>query len=464
MKFPNECRDMNRQTPEPTGAAEEAEHAEHAGHKDGSESWIRSLHPHLTRRLGALRTRSLDALSADEQGDTELWADALLADAYDAGASDVHVSVHEDFAIVRMRIDGNLLDVRTLSASQGERLIRHFKVMANLDPMPLFKPAESRRSYHVADQDLDLRIAFSPTVAGEKMAIRLLRPDNLYHSLEELGLDDSQLDRIETWMHAIGGMVLVGGPTGSGKTTTLYTMLHRFRQIQRSVVTIEDPVEYELDGIDQIQVDSARGLNYARGIRSLLRLDPDIILVGEIRDAESANAAVQASLTGHVVMSTLHARNAIGAVSALRHWDVPLHELAYAVQMVIAQRLVRRLCPHCRKRRAVTEQERNWLDTLPIEPPAEAFSAQGCDACQGIGYRGRTGVFEVWPVVQEDQKIMAEDCDESALRASLQRRRMPTLLEQGFRLIGQGVTSLEEMTRLCGLFVPIDADRDPVST
>jgi len=413
-----------------------------------TDSWIRQLHLALSDRLGSIIGRE------ESEQMPEAWADSLMADAVDADASDIHISSQQDCTVVRFRINGTLLDARTLSIADGERLMRHFKVMADLDPVPLFEPAEARRTYQLNGQDIDLRISCTPTISGERMALRILKPATVSRSLMELGLTEPQQKELEEWMQALGGLIAVAGPTGSGKTTTLYALLHHFRTMDRSVVTIEDPVEYQIDGVDQIQVDTRHRLDYARGIRAVLRQDPDIILVGEMRDAESARAGIEAGLSGHVVMSTMHARDAAGAVSVLRHWGIPLNDLASTLQVVIAQRLVRTLCSECSREDVLRVEERAWLEKLSLKPPSRIFHAVGCEACRGIGYRGRTGVFELWSLTQEDQQTIAAGHDEPTLRNRLRERGIASLMDAGLARVETGQTTLTEINRLCAMFVP----------
>ncbi|GAB4190816.1 MAG: GspE/PulE family protein [Phycisphaeraceae bacterium] len=413
-----------------------------------NDSWVRKIHDELSKRLNALIHKPTPTTNPQH------WADSLIEDAIDVGASDIHISIQDDCATVRMRVDGVLHDARRLSVEDGERLIRHFKVMADLDPTPIFEPAEARRTYRVNGTETDLRISCTPTITGERMAIRLLRPDALKRSINELGMTEKHLERIHKWIHSMGGTLLVAGPTGSGKTTTLYALLHHFKTLDKSVITIEDPVEYQVEGIDQIQVDPRHGLDYTAGIKTILRHDPDIILVGELRDPESVRASIQASLSGHVVLSTLHARDAAGVVSSLRHWNVPAHELANTLQLVVAQRLVRTLCPDCRHQDKPRDVETEWLKALGLPVPDTVFRAVGCTQCHGLGYRGRTGVFEVWSLDQQDQQAVANGLNESQLRQRLRERGDESLLEQGLELVKQGKTTLAELGRISSLFVP----------
>ena len=254
-------------------------------------------------------------------------------------------------------------------------------------------------------------------------------------------------------MAATGGMLLVAGPTGSGKTTTLYTLLNQLRLGESHVVTLEDPVEYEIPGINQIQVDEASGLDFATGTRSLLRLDPDYVLIGEIRDPDSARAALNVAGSGRSLMGTLHSRDAVGVVSSLRHLGLGDAEISANLGLVVAQRLVRRLCEHCRERGALPEREREWLGAMGVAPPEQAWHAVGCRRCDGLGFRGRTGVFEVWQPTDEDHGLILRHADEASLRRALKARGVTLMLQDGLTKADQGVTTLREVLRM-GAILP----------
>ena len=291
-------------------------------------------------------------------------ADELITEAVRIGASDVHVTPYSDRVLIRIRVDGAMLDVLELPVPSGMQLIHHFKVMAGMDPTRAFRPTDARQTRHVDGHEVDLRLACAPCVAGENLAIRLLSPQRLRRTVEDLGLCEPERCPIEKWLAGSAGMLLAAGPTGSGKTTTLCALLHELKMTDRRVVTIEDPVEYQIDGVAQMQVDERHGLTFAEGLRAMMRLDADYLLLGEIRDAETAQVALEASTSGRVLMSTLHSRDAFGAVTALRNWGLADHEIATCLSMVIAQRLVRKLCPYCRRRGPPTETTVQWLTML----------------------------------------------------------------------------------------------------
>ncbi|MGM0639463.1 MAG: GspE/PulE family protein, partial [Pseudomonadota bacterium] len=334
------------------------------------------------------------------------------------------------------------------------RLINQFKVLASLNPVPSLAAAEGSFSWPPAEEGSEetfLRVTAVSCVAGEKMAIRFLAPPETFRDTLSLGIGEQGARGIRRWMDATGGMLLVAGPTGSGKTTTLYTLLNQLRLTDSHVITLEDPVEYEIPGINQIQVDEASGLDFPTGIRSLLRLDPDYVLIGEIRDPDSARAALSVAGSGRSLMGTLHSRDAVGAVSSLRHLGLGDAEISANLGLVVAQRLVRRLCEHCRERGALPEREAEWLEAMGVALPEEAWLPGGCDRCDGLGYRGRIGVFEVWQPTAADHGLILRNADESRLRRALLERGETLMLQDGLTKAEQGITSLGEVLRMGAL-------------
>jgi type II secretory ATPase GspE/PulE/Tfp pilus assembly ATPase PilB-like protein len=296
-------------------------------------------------------------------------------------------------------------------------------------------------------EPIDLRVAVLPTIYGEKVVVRILQRSSKHVSLGELGMSEQAL---ADFVHAIGqpfGCVVAAGPTGAGKTTTLYAALDRLNSSERSITTIEDPVEYELSGVSQIQVNTKRGLTFARGLRTILRADPDALLVGEIRDTETAEIAVQAAMTGHLVLTTVHAQTAAAAFARLQDMGIAPYMLANSLNCVVSQRLVRVLCPSCRSAAEATEAERAELG-LDASMPAQLFHPVGCRACNNTGYHGRTAIYEVLPVTSEIRKLIGhttEEIHDEAVKAG-----MITLEQDGHRIALTGVTSLEEVRRVAG--------------
>lgn len=420
---------------------------------DELQKWIRPLHDGLSRLLGEElgRTRKPD----NELSEAEIarFGDMLLRDAVREEVSDIHLEPQEGLVRVRFRINGVLQDTAVLSREQGRRLTRHFKTLAELDPVRTFAPQAARRSVDVDGERIDLRLATAPCIHGEKLAIRLLDQRRLKQALRELGLSREAHEKVRQWLSPMSGMFLVCGPTGSGKTTTLYALLHELKLAERSVVTIEDPVEYAIDGVTQMQVDLRHGLNFTEGLKAMLRLDPDYLLLGEIRGPESARAAAEAAISGRGLMSTLHARDAVSVVTALRNWNLANHEIAATLEVVVSQRLVRTLCETCRRETRVDRETSAWFEALEVEAPRKIFTAQGCDACKGLGYAGRTGVFEVWRLDSDDLQGIADGVDEYRLRRCLLDRGHTFLIHDALEKLRSGVTSVEEVRRLPGLAI-----------
>ena len=375
----------------------------------------------------------------------EATVTALLRDAVRERASDIHIDSHSGGSTLRFRADGQLHDVALLSRDQSNRLVNQLRTMAGLDPVAIYRPQEARWTFPLDEIELDLRLATTPSVTGNKITIRLLDPQAISKQIDELGLGKPEQRTLEDWLNLAWGLFLVTGPTGSGKTTTLYAMLHQFKTKDRAVITIEDPVEYHIDGITQIQVDSNRGLSFEQGIKAVLRLDPDDLMIGEIRDRESARTAIDAAITGRVVMSTLHSRDAVAALTALRNRGMLDHEIAATLSIVVAQRLVRRLCKQCKRQREVSDVERSWLESHGLDMPDAAYDAAGCDACHGVGFVGRTGIFEVWRLEDDDLDCILSHCDEKQIRKHLAGKEHRTLFADGVEMANAGVTTFTEL-------------------
>jgi general secretion pathway protein E len=308
----------------------------------------------------------------------------------------------------------------------------------------------SRCEFNFGNGPVELRLALAPSYAGEKLSLRILDPKRIRHRIQELGLRVEDEKKIAQWLRDLSGFCLVTGPSGSGKTTTLYALLHELKLLNKSIITIEDPVEYQIDGITQIQVDPRHGLTFASGLKSMVRLDPDYLLVGEIRDQESAHTALEAASTGRVLMATLHARDAAGVVASLHNWGLTTFEIAAHLELVISQRLVRRLCPKCRRQEAVTPAEQDWLATLSAPVPERTWRAVGCADCRQTGYLGRTGLFEIWRKAESDYELILSHPDEHALRRRLRHRGIKSLVEDGLLKVGEGLTSLAELQGMGG--------------
>jgi general secretion pathway protein E len=399
---------------------------------------------HLTQRLR-------EFLHRDRGGDMEDNADLahqLILDAVRARATDIHLQPESGGLRIRFRIDGILHDTAVLPHEQGERLLRRFLALAEIDPVPVTRPIDGRAGYELEDRMLHLRIAGVPSVCGEALAVRIFDPALPRRGLADLGLSSADHEVIDHWLADVSGMFLVVGPVGSGKTTTLYALLEQLRLSSRNVITLENPVEYQIDGITQVNLNEQHDL--AEGLKMLLRLDPDYILLGEIRDAASAQTAIQTVVSGRTLLSTLHSRDAVGAITTLRNYGLADHEIVAALEIVVSPRLIRKLCPHCRRQGVPSEAEKAWLARLGIPAPTETWRAVGCEECQQMGYWGRTGVFEVWRLDNATRQAILAHVDEITLRQQLRQRGARCLLEDALEKAAQGITTLAEVQTLGG--------------
>ena len=387
-----------------------------------------------------------DLMEAEDDAPIIRLINALLTEAIKINASDIHIEPFESRMRVRFRVDGMLREILQPPGNIAPLVISRIKVMAKLDIAEKRLPQDGRISLRVAGRAVDVRVSTLPSGYGERVVMRLLDKQAGRLTLENLGMANDVQTRFNTLLHKPDGIILVTGPTGSGKTTTLYAGLARINVKSRNILTVEDPIEYYIDGIGQTQVNSKVGMSFARGLRSILRQDPDIVMIGEIRDLETATIAVQASLTGHLVLSTLHTNSAIGAITRLRDMGVEPFLLASSLIGVMAQRLVRKLCPACRKPHTITESEREWLN-LPAGETPTRYSASSCAQCNHLGYAGRTGVYEFVPVDDKLQDMIHDGEGEHAME-QYARTYSETLRQDGRRLILEGVTSLEEVLRV----------------
>ena len=370
---------------------------------------------------------------------------SLIEDAWRERATDIHLDPHSDGAMIRFRIDGQVIDCAIITKAQHEKLVNQIKTTADLDPIKAFVPHEARRTYKLKDHTFDMRITTTPCIGGEKIAIRLLDPDNVSHVINDLGLEGTELDSVRDWLTNMNGMFLVAGPTGSGKTTTLYALLHELKNRSRNIMTIEDPVEYQIDGINQIAVDEKHGLDFAMGLRTILRLDPDYLMLGEIRDKASAKAASEASTSGHILLSTIHSKDTVGTITSLRNLGMSNHEISAAVSVVVTQRLVRTLCPDCKTKKPINESEQRWLNSIGVDDLKETHHATGCDKCSNLGYAGRTGIFSIWQLDTQDMTLINQGATEQELKQKLSKQGHQTLLEIGIQKVRDGITVLSDV-------------------
>ncbi len=373
--------------------------------------------------------------------------DCLLRDAIEKHASDIHLECTPDCLRVRFRIDGVLIDQKSFSIQLSPSIIARLKVMAHLNIAERRIPQDGKFHLIHDDNKIDIRISTFPALHGEKIVIRILNKALQSIELEKLGLSDDMLEAFKRLMSRHNGFFLVTGPTGSGKTTTLYAALFFLNDATKNIVTLEDPIEYSLDGITQAQVQQASGFTFEKGIRSLVRQDPDIIMIGEIRDRTTARIAIEAALTGHLVLTTLHTATAVGALMRLMDMGIEAFLLNAALSGILAQRLVRSLCAHCRKKRPITQDEKELLQSYGVVC-THVYEAFGCDQCDNLGYKGRTGIFELLEISPEMRSLLIKKPEYDLLVAQAMRDGMQTLARDGAQKVKDGTISLEEFMRV----------------
>ena len=378
----------------------------------------------------------------------------ILEYAVTSRASDVHIEPQEDRVRVRYRIDGILYDRLSLPKSVQESVLSRIKILSEMKIDEHRTPQDGRFNFKIEDKEVDLRISVLPTVYGEKIVMRLLRKSGGVPTLQELGLSGASLKNLETAMLKPHGIITVVGPTGSGKTTTLYSVLNKLNTTRVNIMTLEDPVEYQMAGINQVQINPAVGLTFASGLRSFLRQDPNIILVGEIRDQETTELAIQAALTGHLVFSTLHTSNAAGALPRLVDLGAERFLLASTMTAILAQRIVRQICPNCKESypplpQIVTEMKAVLGNLFPTGPgELKLYKGKGCENCGDSGYLGRIGIFETLPVSDKITALVLSNPDSSTIEKAAIEEGMITMKQDGYIKVLQGVTTVEEVLRV----------------
>jgi len=389
-----------------------------------------------------------DLLESEDDAPIIRLINALLTEAVKENASDIHVEPFESRLVVRFRVDGVLREVLEPPRVMAPLLISRIKVMAKLDIAEKRLPQDGRIGLRIAGRAVDVRVSTLPSGHGERVVLRLLDKQAGRLDLQHLGMPDQLTDALNQIIHKPHGILLVTGPTGSGKTTTLYSALTRLNDASRSILTVEDPIEYYLEGIGQTQVNTKVDMTFARGLRAILRQDPDVVMVGEIRDLETAEIAVQASLTGHMVLSTLHTNTAVGAVSRLRDMGVEPFLMASSLVGMMSQRLVRMLCTHCREPYTANtlDCERLGLDPRRDQVPT-LYRAKGCSNCNHTGYRGRGGIFEM-VIVDDRLRTMIHDGESEQKLDRHARQFTPSLRQDGIRRVLAGQTTLEEVLRV----------------
>ncbi|MDP1654376.1 MAG: GspE/PulE family protein [Rhodocyclaceae bacterium] len=400
---------------------------------------------------GEIDFRSL-AVSSDEYSQPVVrLIDALLTDAVKRDASDIHFEPEANFLRIRYRIDGILRQIRALHKSYWAAMAVRLKVLSSMNIAEMRAPQDGRISMNISGRAVDFRCAAQPTIHGENMVLRILDREKGIVPLDKLGLDEAQMVQLRRMMARPEGIILVTGPTGSGKTTTLYSMLNHINEESINIMTLEDPVEYPMALIRQTSVADAAKLDFANGIRSMMRQDPDVILVGEIRDADTAEMAFRAAMTGHQVFSTLHTNSALGAIPRLLDIGVLPDIMAGNIIGVIAQRLVRKLCPHCRKSFPAGQEELRLLGVEPSRQPPVLYRASGCQLCDYQGYRGRIAIMEILRMDSDLDDLVVRRATHREIRLAAAAKGFGTLADDGLRRVVEGVTSLDEVARVIDL-------------
>jgi general secretion pathway protein E len=369
----------------------------------------------------------------------------LMERALDLNASDIHFEPEEHELMVRVRVDGVMINLERLPANVTPAVASRVKLMARLDIGEKRLPQDGRIQYQMGNRNLDMRVSTLPGVHGESIVLRILDRSDVHVDLERLGMPGTVLKDYSEVIRQPHGMVLVTGPTGSGKTTSLYATLEKINTGTQKIITVEDPVEYQLQGVTQIHVNSKIGLTFASGLRSIVRQDPDIIMVGEIRDRETAEIAIESALTGHLVFSTLHTNDAAGAVTRLQDFGIEEYLISSSLLAVMAQRLVRRVCPHCAEEQSLNAEE---AALLRLEPRLRFKRGRGCERCGNTGYRGRVGIYELLVLSDEIRHVIGGGGDANAIRAQAVKEGMRPLREDALEKLYQGVTTPEEIVRV----------------
>jgi general secretion pathway protein E len=415
---------------------------------EGASEIIQDLDQGEDLLTGLEEDVSADLLDETSEAPIIKLVNHILAQAVKGRASDIHIEPYHHELNVRFRLDGVLYNKLSLSRKLHSAVVSRIKIMAKLDIAEKRLPQDGRIEIRIGDRQVDLRVSTIPTVFGERVVMRLLEKGLRLLTLEEIGLPAQLLEEMYHLVTLSHGIVLVTGPTGSGKTTTLYAALNHINSPDKNILTIEDPIEYQLDGIGQMQVSSKIDLTFARGLRAMVRQDPDVILVGEIRDLETAEIAIQAALTGHLVFSTLHTNDAASAVTRLIDMGIEPFLVSSSVRAIIAQRLVRRVCPECRRPYTPTsEQLEEWgLGFLP--EGTVLYKAGGCPACLETGYRGRTGIYEFLHMDEELSSLILQTSDANQIRSAAVAKGMRTLRQCGMELVARGETTVSEILRV----------------
>lgn len=417
----------------------------------GNEGAARAIEE-MKREAGGQEVTDANVYSTSVGGDdaqsapTIRLVNSILERAATERASDIHLEPREGEMAVRMRVDGVLRGVLVVPRNLQGSVISRLKVMGGMNTAERKIPQDGRANVRIKQSDIDLRISTLPTIYGEKMVVRLLDKSTQFLSREGIGLDAGSLERYDRLLRSTSGVILIAGPTGSGKSSTMSAMVRELNTESVNLITLEDPVEYNIDGVNQCQINEKTGMTFASGLRAILRQDPDIVAVGEIRDGETAEISMRAAITGHLVLSTIHTSDSVATLDRLYDIGVAPYLTAGALKGVVAQRLVRKVCPHCKRPYAPSNEE---LDLLGLErtPGMQVYRGEGCPMCFHTGYRGRTGVFEILLVDRELRRLITSRCDRQQVVEAARRGGMTTLAERCRALVVEGVSTIEEAAR-----------------
>jgi len=410
--------------------------------------WRAKLAPELAdpsdnKTLNQLDNDYLVDLSSDNQ--IIRMVNHLIQRAVDLNASDIHFEPEEKYLKIRCRVDGVMVEILQLSATEQSAISSRVKLMARLDIGEKRLPQDGRIAYQLSDRSLDMRVSTLPGIHGESIVLRILDRGDVHVSLDKLGMPEDVLKPYSKIIQQPHGIILITGPTGSGKTTTLYATLEKINTGTQKTITIEDPVEYQLEGITQIHVNSKIGLNFAKGLRAIVRQDPDIIMIGEIRDHETAEIAIESALTGHLVFSTLHTNDAPSAITRLQDIGVDSYLISSSIIAVMAQRLVRQVCPHCTQSMPMSPEE---ADLLAITDFPSIRRGKGCERCANTGYRGRVGLYELLQLSDQTRHLIGASADANEIRQQAIKEGLRTLRQDALEKLHQGITTPEEIVRV----------------
>lgn len=412
-----------------------------------AEEMAKKLSEEAKSRKVEIDSESISSLEDIKNAPIVKLVDTIINNAVKIGVSDVHIEPFEEYVRVRYRVDGMLQETLRIPKESNSALTTRIKIMANLNIAEKRLPQDGRVVSSIDGTEVDLRVSILPTVYGEKIVIRILNKQSFMVDKKELGLNEKDIVTLGEILKSPFGIILVTGPTGSGKSTTLYSILKELNTLEKNIITVEDPVEYVMEGISQVNVNNKAGLNFASGLRSILRQDPDIVMIGEIRDNETAEIAIRAAITGHLVLSTIHTNDAASAVVRLIDMEVQPYLVSTAIAGIIAQRLVRKICPKCKYAYEANDMEKEILD-IDKEERIILHKGEGCPFCNQKGYKGREAIFEVMNITKEHRESIQREVDVQKLRQINESNNQGSLMESCKNKVLQGITTLEELVRV----------------